>query len=348
MSLIINTVNYADGSAEHMPSLAATDAALRHQQATAFVGFSDPSAGDLAQLPASFGIHKLAIEDSAHGHQRAKLERYADMLYLVLRPAVYLDREEEIRMGELHLFVGPQFVVFAVRDYLKSSAATIESFQRVYDSLPRPFSSLQVLHSILDTVVDEYFPVLAGLENDVDEIEDALFEPGGEVRGISQRIYELLKSVADFQRAAKPLVNMLTTVMNRVRDRSEAIEFGPEAAEAATGYTREELLEVNRQFRDVYDHCVHVNERLDVLRSSLQNALRVNDTIVAQRQNDDMKRISAWAAMLVAPTIIGSIYGMNFEVMPELGFTWGYPAALGLMVLVPLVLWVVFKKKGWL
>lgn len=232
---------------------------------------------------------------------------------------------------------------------LKSSAATIDAFRAMKDALPQPIRPLPVLHGVLDLVVDEYFPVLEGLENDVDEIEDALFQNDGAGRGLSQRIYELLNEVATFQRAARPLAGMVATVMNRLRDMVEQVDSGKaEGLDAAPSYSKEELVELVRSLRDVHDHCLHINERAELLRASLQNALSVHDTVVAQQQNDDMKRISAWAAILVVPTIIGSIYGMNFDHMPELHWAWGYPASLAAMVSVSVILWLVFKKKGWL
>lgn len=256
----------------------------------------------------------------------------------MLRPAVYLDDSEEIRFGETHMFVGQNFAIWLVKDALRSVDTTQRSMDAVFsselESLTIQAYPLAFLHRVLDMLVDGYFPVIEGLENDGDEIEDALFSANSEASEISQRIYSLLNEVSDFKRAVKPVGQMLDLLMGRIRIQAEAGD--------------EHQLELLRHFRDVKDHVISVVDRVDDLRSSLENALAVNSTIVAERQNDDMKRISAWAAILVAPTVIGSIYGMNFDAMPELRWTFGYPASLLLMVAVSFVLWLVFKKKEWL
>jgi len=187
-------------------------------------------------------------------------------------------------------------------------------------------------------------PVLSGLETDSDEIEDALFTDGGKNRGISQRIYGLLNQVIDFQRACKPLDSMLVRIVEDLR--IGALDASPRPG-ATPRRVEDESVELQRQFRDVHDHVMQIRDRLEDLRTSLQNALTVHDTLVAQQQNEDMKRISAGAAILVVPTIIGSIYGMNFEYLPELKWEYGYPASLLLMVLACVGVYFFFKKRGW-
>lgn len=306
------------------------------------LGYTSPTETELAELQNAFGLHELAIEDSMHGHQRAKLERYGTSLFTVVRPAVYLDAEEEVHLGEVHLFTGRNYLVGLVKDQLRSQ-------QQVHTMLAELFaepgaSPARLLHRILDNTVDRYAPVLAGLENDSDEIEDALFTDGGKNRGISQRIYGLLNQVVDFQRACKPLDSMLVRIIEDVR--LGALDAAPHPG-ATPEQVQAESLELQRQFRDVHDHVVHLKEQLEDLRVSLQNALTVHDTLVAHQQNEDMKRVSAGAAILVVPTIIGSIYGMNFEHMPELKWEYGYPASLALMALACLGVYLFFKKRGW-
>jgi magnesium transporter len=197
-----------------------------------------------------------------------------------------------------------------------------------------------VLYAILDAVVDGYLPVVAGLENDVDEIETQVFDGDP---AVSRRIYELSREVVDFQRAATPLGSILDSL--------------------AAGFDKYEVdEELRRSLRDVADHVTQVNERVDGLRVLLRDILQVNSILVAQKQNEEMtalsrtsnaqndevKKISAWAAILFAPTLVGTIYGMNFRQMPELHWALGYPYALGLMVFVSLVLYLVFKRRGWI
>lgn len=343
MALLLNKIVRTDGVIEECGTL--EDLTERQLQAgdRAFVGLLEASHHDLDALAALFDLHPLAIEDSKHGHQRAKIDRYGDTYFLVLRPIVYLDDTEEIRLGETHLFVGPHFMIWLVKDSLRSAEKTKAAMHHNFNELLMQTSAtstqtMYFLHGVLDNLADSYYPVIDGLENDGDEIEDTLFSSGGEASEISQRIYGLLNEVADFKRAVKPLVPMLDLLMGRLR------------LMEATGHSAgtEEGVELIRLFRDVHDHVLQVNDRVDDLRVSLENALAVNSTIVAERQNDDMKRISAWAAILVVPTVIGSIYGMNFDNMPELHWTYGYPASLGLMVVVSFVLWLIFKRKTWL
>lgn len=340
MPILVNTLNYHDGSSQESDSLEKTRHALdERSDVNAFVGLSDASDEDMQALADYFGMNELAIEDSMEGHQRAKLDRYGDTYFLVLRPAVYLDQQEEIHFGEIHLFMGQNFMVTLVKDYLRTESnvkALLEEIASQMEDLKTPWD---MVHAALDNVVDRYFPVVEGLENDSDEIEDTLFSPAAtDTGGVSQRIYALLNELADFKRACKPLVGMLDSLMERIRALTDTDDE----------QLHQEAVHDVRQFRDVKDHALQINERIDDLQMTLQNALEVNSIIVAERQNDDMKRISAWAAILVAPTIIGSIYGMNFDEMPELHWALGYPAALLLMLATSVGLWFVFRRKGWM
>ena len=189
--------------------------------------------------------------------------------------------------------------------------------------------------------------MLDGLENDNDEIEDILFSTNErrDANSLAQRIYELLNQVIDFQRACRPLESMIGRIIEGMR--TGALDPSPYPG-VSDEEKNEEAVELARQFRNVLDHVTQTKERLEDLRSSLENALRVHDTLLGQQQNDDTKKISAYAALLMVPTIVGSVYGMNFEVMPELKWEFGYPAALLLMVGSCLLLYWFFKKNKWL
>jgi magnesium transporter len=289
-------------------------------------------------VAAEFKLHELAVEDAITAHQRPKLERYGDTLFCVLRAARYVDPAEEVAFSELHVFTGPDFVI-TVRHGEAPDLATV---RRRMEASPQMLARgpEAVLYAILDEVVDGYGPVVAGLENDIDEIEIEVF--GGDPR-VSRRIYELSREVIEFQRAARPLAGVLD---------------GLSGGFAKYGVDEE----LQRYLRDVSDHLTQVVERVDGLRQLLQNILTVNATLVAQQQNEEMrslteasynqneevKKISAWAAILFAPTLIGTVYGMNFEDMPELRWAGGYPFALGLMAAVCGVLYVVFTRRDWL
>jgi magnesium transporter len=285
-----------------------------------------------------FGLHHLAVDDAIAAHQRPKLERYGNTLFAVLRPARYLDDVEKVEFGELHVFIGPEFVV-TVRHAESPDLAQVRRRLEQTPELLR-LGPEAVFYAILDQVVDEYGPVVAGLENDIDEIEDQLFDGDP---AVSRRTYDLLREVIEFQRASHPLADML-----------EALQQGFDKYQVE--------LELQHHLRDVLDHTLRVVERADSFRALLQNALTVQTTLLGQRQNEEMrhlteaslaqnedvKKISAWAAILFAPTLVGTIYGMNFDHMPELHWLLGYPFALLLMVVTSVTLYVVFKRRRWL
>ncbi|MDN4646123.1 magnesium and cobalt transport protein CorA [Arthrobacter sp. PsM3] len=338
MSIVDNAV-YVDGRRTADPeSLDETYFILRQRQGMAWIGLYRPDAEELQSVADEFDLNHLAVEDALAGHQRAKLEHYGETLFLVLRPARYLDAQEKVEFGEIHVFRGADFVITVRR----AESPDLARVRRRMESEPA-FLALgpdAVLYAILDQVVDEYEPVAAGLENDVDEIEDDLFAADP---GVSRRIYELSRQVIMFQRATAPLTLILQSLMAQTPDHRP----------------NPDLLD---HYRDVLDHVLRLSERITAFRALLQNALAVNTALVAQRQNDEMrlltessyaqneqvKRISSWAAILFAPTLIGTIYGMNFRSMPELDWAFGYPMALGLMVAMGLVLYWTFKHNKWI
>ncbi len=304
----------------------------------AWLGLYRPEPHELGALAELFDLPELAVEDAIQAHQRPKFERYGDTLFVVLKAARYRDEAEEVEFGELHLFLGRHFAITVRHAESPDLARVRRRLESEPDLLAK--GSEAVLYAILDAVVDGYAPVLAGLENDIDEIETEVFRGDP---GVSRRIYELSQEVLDFQRAAQPLTGILAAI------RSGFDKYGVD--EELRGY-----------LRDVADHVTSVNERVEGFRVQLRDILTVNATLVAQRQNDEIreltetsiaqgeevKKISAWAAILFAPTLVGTVYGMNFEGMPELHWHLGYPFALVLMVLVSVVLYGVFKRRDWI
>lgn len=338
MAIIDNAI-YVDGVRTENPhSLSETFEVLRERGGMSWIGLYRPSAAEIREVAEEFGIHALVVEDALSGHQRSKLERYGDVLFMVLRSARYLDASEEVEFGEIHVLVGPDFVV-TIRHAESPDLGRVRRRLEGDPALLR-LGPEAVLYAILDEVVDEYAPVLAGLENDIDEIESQLFAEEGDA---TQRIYELGREVIDFQRAVQPLAGMLDSLLR-----------------GSAKYEVDE--ELQRYLRDVLDHTLRVSERANTFRTVLDNALTVESTIVARRQNEEMrrmtelsirqndevKRISGWAAILFAPTLVGTVYGMNFDHMPELHWVLGYPMALGLMIAMGVGLYVAFKRKGWL
>jgi magnesium transporter len=294
-----------------------------------WVDLTDPSADELAAAAARFGLHDLAVEDTEHFHQRTKLDRYDEHLFLAVHPA-----GPEQTLDELHTFVGPDFVVTAHRgrdDHIKAVRDRLEADESLLAHGPAA-----VVYGILDHVVDSYLPRISGLDDDIDDVEDAVF---GENAGVARRIYDLSRQVVALHRVAAPLHDVLVAL----RGHGPARELDP-------------------SFRDVADHVTKVVDRLGGHRDLLTQILQVNATLLAERQNaemerltragydqnEQMKRISSWAGVLFAPTLVAGIYGMNFIDMPELHWALGYPYALGLMVVLALVLYSAFKHRGWL
>jgi len=336
---IVDNAIYLDGVRQaHPVSLDQTFEQLRDHGGFAWIGMYRPTEEELRSVALEFGLHPLAVEDALAGHQRPKLERYGEVLFVVLRPARYLDAPEEVEFGEVHMFIGPNFAI-TVRH---AESPDLGRVRKRLESAPEllALGPQAVLYAVFDEVVDEYHPVIAGLENDIDEIENQLFEGDP---AVSRRIYKLASEAMAFQRATHPLIDML-----------EALQ---------AGYDKYKIdIELQRNLRDVLDHTLKAVERADSFRALLQNALSVQSTLVTQSQNEEMrslsrvsieqgdqvKKISGWAAILFAPTLIAAIYGMNFTFMPELLWAFGYPFAIGLMALSAVVLYVVFKKRDWL
>ncbi len=336
---IVDNAIYREGVRQKAPvSLDQTFEELRDRGGFAWIGLYRPTEEELRAVATEFTLHPLAVEDALLGHQRPKLERYGDVLFVVLRSARYLDAPEEVEFGEVHVFIGPNFAITVRHAESPDLGRVRKRLEHAPDLLA--LGPQAVLYAVFDEVVDEYAPVIAGLENDIDEIEDQIFRGDPEV---SRRIYQLAGEAMAFQRATHPLVGML-----------EALEAGFEKYNVD--------LELRRDFRDVADHALKTVERADSFRAVLQNALTVQATLVTQAQNEEMrtlsrasiqqgdevKKISSWAAILFAPGLVGSIYGMNFRFMPELEWQFGYPFALGLMLASGVTLYVIFKRRGWL
>jgi magnesium transporter len=331
---------YVDGRRVGSPkTVAETASALRATTgALAWIGLFRPSEAQFRPVAEEFRLHEVAVEDAIVAHQRPKIERYGDTLFVVLRAASYLDEAEEVEFGEIHVFIGPNFVL-TVRHSRTPDLGVVRHRMEASPEL-LSLGPEAVLYAILDSVVDGYAPVVAGLQKDIDEIEIQVFRGDPTV---SRRIYELSGEVIEFQRSTRPLQGMLDGLV------AGFDKYG----------TNEEL---QRYLRDVADHATTVTERVTGFRQNLTDILAVNATLVNQaqneevkrltqasyRQNEEVKRISAWAAIIFAPTLIGTIYGMNFTNIPELSWAFGYPFALGLMAISCVVLWLLFRARGWL
>jgi magnesium transporter len=337
---VVGNAIYRDGRRIASPdTLEATFEELKaHPEAMAWIGLYRPSDEELQRVADEYNLHPLALEDAIHRHQRPKIERFGQTLFMVLKAARYLDELESVEFGELHVFAGPNFII-TVRH---SESPDLSHVRERMEATPKAlsFGTEAVLYAILDAVVDEYRPVVEGLANDIDEIETQVFD--GDV-AVSRRIYELSREVIEFERAVLPLIGIIETLKDGFAD----------------GSVEEEL---RAYLRDVADHVVIAKDRIAEFRVLLRDILQVNATLVAERQNEEAARlsstnlrqaeetrkISGWAAILFAPSLVGSIYGMNFSHMPELDWQFGYAFALALMAGSSITLYVIFKRRGWL
>lgn len=296
----------------------------RDSQRMAVIEYDHPTADQIMHLSTSWELHPLLVEDLLKAGQRPKMERYREVLFVVTRLATYLDEQEDVEVTEFHALARDNVVIIIRQG---RTTEPIESFGRITHSRKLlQLGSEGVLYSFLDLVVDGYFRVLHGVEVDREQIERQVFEGDPKV---TERIYRLNREIIDLQQAAGPLQEVL--------------------ADLHAGFskyrTQEEL---QTYLQDVDDHLARVNTRIDDLRAGMNQILDVNSILVTQQQNEDMKKISGWAAVVVGPTLIGSIYGMNFDVMPELHWRFGYVYSLVLMVVVAAVIWLFFKRKKWM
>ena len=289
-----------------------------------WVGLHEPTEDELATVEVEFGLHPLAVEDAFMAHQRPKLERYEHTLFLTLRSLWYVDAEDAVETGEINMFVGDDFVI-TVRhgsgSELHSARLDLEAKAAVLTHGPSA-----VVYAVCDRVVDGYLSVMSSLEEDVDEVETSVFS--AERTNDSARIYTLKREIAEARRAVMPL---------REPMRRFATGAVPGIEEASAPF-----------FRDVLDHLTRVAETVDGLDLLLSTAFDAHVAQIQVQQNEDMRKISAGAALVVVPTLIAGIYGMNFRHMPELAWRFGYLYAVLLMVGAVSLLWMWFKRSGWL
>jgi magnesium transporter len=298
--------------------------ACRQDGAFVWLGLFEPSPDELDAVRREFNLHELAVEDALHAHQRPKLEVYEDTLFVVLKPARYVDSEEVVETGEIHLFVSDSFVVAVRHGEASSLGEARKRLEQRRDLLDAGTGG--VLYAIVDKVVDDYEPVVEGLANDIHEIETQVFS-GGRSNPV-ERIYKMEREVLEFSRAVIPL----TPAIDRL----------------ARGHFALIDDDLQEYFRDVHDHLLREGQRIDGFRDLLGSALHANLTQVTVRQNEDMRKITAWVAILAVPTAVAGIYGMNFEHMPELEWTYGYPAVLAVTLTICFILYRRFRSAGWL
>lgn len=324
-TMIVNCVAYAEGrklsdlTLENIP-------ALLQDPADAFVwlGLREPDEPLMAQIQALFGLHELAAEDAHRAHQRPKAERYGDCLFVALRTAQL--RDGQVDFGETHLFVGPHYLV-SVRHGASLPYAPVRTR---CESNPKLLATGPgfVLYAILDFVVDQYFPILDGVEDTVEQLEERFFKGDFSPEDTSL-LYELKRDLVSLRRAVAPLIEVCNHLLTDA--------FASHIPEKIRPY-----------LRDVCDHVLRINEAVDTLRETLMMTLQISLSLSATRQNEATKKLAGWGALLAIPTMVFSIYGMNFKLMPELNWPYGYPALMGGVAMICLLLHRSLQKSGWL
>jgi magnesium transporter len=327
--VIVDCAIYREGRRVPGPSdfSEALDEARTSGDAFLWIGLHEPTEKEFELVTNEFRLHPLAVEDALTAHQRPKLETYDDVLFLVLKPVLYDERAGQVSTGELMVFVGDAFVV-TVRHGEANPLAEVRSRLEKDPEVLR-HGPAAVMYAVSDAVVDRYTAIAGELQIDLEELEADVFAPRGADSGsVAARIYSFKRQVLEFRRATSPLLEPMQRLA------AGAVPFVPPDARP--------------YLRDVSDHLIRANDHVEGLDRLLSDILGANLAQMGVRQNDDMRKISAWAAMAAVPTMIAGIYGMNFDHMPELRWFWGYPAVLAVMAGACLALHRFFKRRGWL
>jgi len=288
-----------------------------------WVALRDPTPEELEEMRVQFDLHELAVEDARHGNQRPKVEEYGDCIFAVMHTVELEDKE--LVVGEVDVFVGPDYVLF-------TRQRTKLGFSGVRDRCEREPQLMKagpgyVLYALMDTIVDRYFPVIDQLEEDLEEIEDRIFQ-GAPARKNVEDLYALKRKLVVLRHAVGPL--------------HEA------AGKLYGGRVPEVVIGTQDYFRDIYDHLFRINQSIDSLREMLTTAISVNLSLISVHENETLKRLASYGALVAIPTMIAGVYGMNFDVMPELRWAYGYPATLAVMAIADGYLLYRFKKGGWI
>jgi magnesium transporter len=326
--LIVDCAHYKDGKRQESGTIPLEEAAAcarDEDKGWVWLGLLDPTPEEMEQVASQFGLHELAVEDASNLHQRPKMEDYGEDFFFVLHSASYDEAREVVELGEIHIFTGPSYVITArhgAPTELSRARKQLEARPDLLEAGP-----VAVLWSVLDKVVDDYRPVVDGIEDDISEVEERVFAGADDQ---TSRVYFLKREIIQLFRAVHPILEPLslleghTAPFDRIPDQLKPF------------------------FRDVHDHAQRIDDEIMGMRELLTSVLQANMAFVTVQQNDVVRKVSGWAAIITVPTFIASVYGMNFRHMPELSWLYGYPLALGLMVVCAVGLYAYFKRVDWL
>lgn len=324
MKEIINCAAYSHGRRIGDVELNDVHEVLKSVNQFVWIGLHEPSEEVLSKVQTEFGLHDLAVEDAHSAHQHPKVELYGDSVFVVLRTA-HINKEHHTEFGETHFFVGPNFIV-TVRH---GSGVSYSDVRARCESTPNLLSKGQgfALYSVMDFIVDQYFPVVHQLELDLQTIEDKIFKEKPS-RETTEQIYELKRELLEVKRAVSPLVDICNRLMRfDIKCISE---------------------ETRPYFRDIYDHVIRINDMVENTRELLNTAMEVNFSLISISQNDVSKKFAGWAAIIAVPTMVAGFYGMNFKFMPESEWEYGFYAVIFFTVASCVLLYFLFRRSGWL
>jgi len=325
MEAVINCAAYSEGRRVGTIGINDVNHVLKQQDKFVWIGLHEPSEEVLKEVQQEFELHDLAIEDAHRAHQRPKFETYGDILFIVLRTAQMNHLHHRTDFGETHFFVGNNFIV-TVRHGSSLSYAEVRSR---CESTPQLLGKGPgfALYAVMDSIVDQYFPVIDALEEELVALEEKIFAEQSR-RETTVEIYQLKRELMEVKRAISPLIEICNRLMRF------DLKVIPE--------------DTRPYFRDIYDHVIRINEMVDNARELLSTALDANFSLISISQNEVSKRFAGWAAIIGVPTMIAGIYGMNFKFMPELNWSFGYPIILTLTLGSCVLLYLLFKRSGWL
>ncbi|MFR0351909.1 magnesium and cobalt transport protein CorA [Streptomyces sediminimaris] len=332
-SSVVNCVMYREGVREPAGSdlVDAVERVRKDGEGFVWLGLHEPTDQEFAGIAELFDLHPLAVEDAVEAHQRPKLERYGETLFAVFKTVCYVEHDEltatseVVNTGEIMVFVGEDFVI-SVRHGMHGSLGPLrEELEADREQLAK--GPAAVLHAIADHVVDDYLHVTDAVQADIDQVEMDVFAENGE-RADPGRIYQLKRELLELKRAVVPL--------------------GRPVEELATRPIRVVSPEIQTYFRDVFDHVMRAKDQIAAFDELLNSILQAHLAQVTVAQNEDMRKITAWAAVIAVPTMVCGVYGMNFDHMPELHWTFGYPLVLGVISVACLALHRGFRRNGWL
>ena len=322
---VVNCGTYCDGRRVANIRIEDISEALKEPGQFVWIGLYEASVELLKEIQHEFQLHELAIEDAHRAHQRPKIETYGETYFIVLRTIQVNADTRAIEFGETHFFLGRNFIV-SIRHGSSRSYSDVRARCESKPQLLRKGPGF-ALYAVMDAIVDQYFPVIDTLGEELELLEEKIFSEQPS-RKTTEDIYHLKRQLVEVKRAVSPLID----ICNRL------VRFDLELIPDDT----------RPYFRDIYDHAIRINEMVDSARELLASALEANLSMISVSQNDVQKRFAGWAAIIAVPTMVAGIYGMNFKFMPELGWVYGYPVVLGLTVAASVMMYAVFKRSGWL